>query len=153
MSIIANNKKLKTIPKYKLIYTLDLWNNKISIIPRLPITLTHLNLASNNLMYIPDSIGELVNLTQLYLAYNKIKRIPDNITNLTKLKRLTLCHNKLTCLPVNIGKLKLDYFSAGNNNLRTLPASMIFMQFNIYRNKIIIAPNCGIKKILTYDDV
>ena len=49
-----------------------------------------LNLSSNNLTSLPESIGNLTNLKGLDLMYNELTDLPESIGNLTKLEGLDL---------------------------------------------------------------
>lgn len=105
------------------VYILDLSNqglkrfpNELFIFPNL----ISLNLAENEIEFIPDSIDRLQTLEELRLGWfwggNQISELPPSIGNLKNLKKLSLSNNKLKLIPNEIGKL---------NNLREL-----FIDFN-----------------------
>ena len=78
---------------------------KLEILKLFLTNLTNLNLSSNELTVLPDSIKYLTELTNLNLSYNKLTVLPDNIGYLTKLTNLILSSNSLTVLPDSIKKL------------------------------------------------
>jgi len=108
--------------------------------------LEFLSLKSNYLQYLPDSIGNLTNLEILYVKNNNLKSLPDSIGNLTNLEILSVEDNNLQYLPDSIGKLtELKYFYADNNNLQYLPDSIYnlfyFPNFSFFKNKgLVIIP-------------
>ena len=65
-----------------------------------------LNLYFNNLKFLPNSIGSLIELKNLYLEKNKLITLPQSIGNLTKLKILDLSYNCIEKLPDSLIKLK-----------------------------------------------
>lgn len=52
--------------------------------------LKEINLASNDIEYLPDEIGRLTNLIGLNLEYNPIEHLPDSIQYLKKLEVLDI---------------------------------------------------------------
>ena len=56
---------------------------------------TALNLSSNQLTALPESIGALVGLEKLNLGFNQLVTLPDSIAALTALKNLHLRGNPL----------------------------------------------------------
>ena len=84
-----------------------------------------LNLTSNKLLILPDSIGNLTTLTELKLSYNKLTTLPDSIGNFAALTGLSLHNNNLLTLPESIGNLTaLTGISLEDNQLTTLPESI-----------------------------
>ena len=58
-------------------------------------TLQVLNVSSNRLKLLPDSIGQLERLRVLNASSNHLKALPDSIGNLKWLQHLDLCDNQL----------------------------------------------------------
>jgi hypothetical protein len=114
-----NTKRLfiyKELPKSILEELLKLLENNKSL-EQLTIT--------NQLTFLPDSIGNLTNLHKLIIYHNKLTFLPDSIGNLTNLQELIIDHNKLTFLPDNIGNLiNLQKLNLALNQLTFLPDSI-----------------------------
>jgi Leucine-rich repeat (LRR) protein len=78
-----------------------------------------LNLYSNNLNLLPNSIGSLIELEYLYLENNKLVTLPESIGNLINLKILDISYNCIENLPdsliklQNLGEIR---FLGGKNN-------------------------------------
>ncbi|QEE16549.1 leucine-rich repeat domain-containing protein [Promethearchaeum syntrophicum] len=68
--------------------------------------LKSLSLASNSLLYIPPSIGDLRNLQKLNLYNNKISSLPHTIENLQNLTHINIARNNFTTIPEYIKNLK-----------------------------------------------
>jgi len=77
------------------------------------LSLYHLVLQRNNLVYIPDSFGNLTHLKHLDISGNKLSSLPESIINLTNLEFLTLIHNRLKSVPTPV-KVWID-----NNSYET----------------------------------
>lgn len=65
-----------------------------------------LNLYSNNLKLLPNSIGSLFELKYLYIENNKLITLPESIGNLRNLKILDLSYNCIEKLPDSLRKLQ-----------------------------------------------
>jgi hypothetical protein len=55
--------------------------------------LTALYLDGNQLVGLPDAIGQLTGLKTLYLHFNQLTALPESIVALTNLRYLDLSHN------------------------------------------------------------
>lgn len=64
-----------------------------------------LNLVSDNLTDIPDSIGKLADLRKLTIKSNRLVEIPESIKQLVALREFTIYANNLTVIPESIGQL------------------------------------------------
>ena len=98
--------------------------------------LTHLeslNVNDNQLISLPNSIGNLSNLVTLFVGENQLTSLPESIVNLTNLTSLVLQNNQLVSLPANIGQLSsLTDIYASENQLTNLPTSFLQLtQLNI----------------------
>jgi WD40 repeat protein len=73
-------------------------------------TLKKLIVRDQNLLLVPESIGELTNLESLsicgFINNNKLKTLPESIGMLDSLEELILENNSLNSLPESIGGLK-----------------------------------------------
>lgn len=80
----------------------------------------------NSLTTLPDNLAQkLPNLTELYLHSNNIVMIPEAIGNLARLQSLDLSNNSLLHLCPEIGRLKsLRHLRLSNNYLKSLPAEI-----------------------------
>lgn len=108
--------------------------------------LTHLDISSNKLTFLPDSITKLTNLVQLDISDNKLTFLPVSIGKLVNLTLLDISHNELTKLPKSIGKIKnLTHFHIDNNQLKKLPESIGRLSnltyLYIYNNNLINLPD------------
>ncbi|XP_004253249.2 plant intracellular Ras-group-related LRR protein 4 [Solanum lycopersicum] len=80
---------------------------------------------SDQLEWIPDSLGKLSNLVTLDLSENRIAVLPTTIGGLSSLQKLDLHGNKIVELPDSIGDLlNLVYLDLNGNNLKTLPLTL-----------------------------
>jgi LRR-repeat protein 1 len=119
----------------KNIRSIDLSNNRISKIPDCikDVKLAELRLSGNRILEFPDVIcsGELAQtLKVLDLARNELAFLPHKFPSLKSLVQLRLDCNKLQMLPRTFGKMcSLKFFSASNNQLVVLPPS--FLNLNL----------------------
>ncbi|XP_078163618.1 plant intracellular Ras-group-related LRR protein 4-like [Carex rostrata] len=87
--------------------------------------LTSLDLSDNRLVALPITIGGLVSLQRLDLSSNRLSVLHDSIGDLFNLLYLDLKGNQLRSLPLTIGKLvKLEELNLSSNELVTLPDSI-----------------------------
>ena len=86
----------------------------------------------NDIKSLPDSIGDLESLEILNLRSNKLIQLPESISKLTKLRELNLGFNDLTSLPDSIGNLKsLEILSLKYNKFESFPQEI----FSLYSLK------------------
>ena len=107
-----------------------------------------LEVVSNDLEQLPESIGELVSLKKLFVGKNRLKELPNSLGKMAKLNELKaennflrelprrigrlnllvtliVFNNRLSSIPDDIGNLKyLEHLYVYNNNISELPSSM-----------------------------
>ncbi len=126
---IALNRIDTRILKLKNIQNVDLSNNCIKTLPECikEVRLVELKLSGNKIAEFPETIclGELTkSLKVLDLARNELTFLPHQFPCFKSLVQLRLDCNQLQVLPRTFGKmLSLKYFSASNNKLVVLPPS------------------------------
>jgi len=111
---------------------LALDSNKITEIPGKELTaltkLRELSLNGNEIVCLPEQIGELVSLDKLGLRNNKIEFIPPQIGYLTNLLELKLDGNPLVLLPKSMGYLvNLELLDCSGCGLESLPEEFSYM--------------------------
>lgn len=85
--------------------------------------LKELEVQKNQLIEIPDSIGNLKQLPYLNLAINLIETLPTTIGDLRSLEMLNLLENKISFFPESIQKLNsLRYLNIKRNKNRVFPS-------------------------------
>lgn len=112
---------------------LDLSNNNLEIIPE-SLTARLLNVVlldvhSNQLKYLPNSLGCMSKLKVLNISGNMIGTLPKSIENCRALEELNANFNKLTKLPDTMGfeLTRLQKLSVNSNKLVFLPYSISHM--------------------------
>jgi Leucine-rich repeat (LRR) protein len=108
--------------------------------------LSCLNLSSNKIHSIDDSMGTLTSLMELNLSHNNLERLPDCIGNLQQLQELNLAHNLLTALPSTFIQLcNLRRLTVEHNRIRQLAFYIgnwkACCELNINNNCLIMLPN------------
>ncbi|XP_047219920.1 leucine-rich repeat-containing protein 28 isoform X1 [Girardinichthys multiradiatus] len=84
--------------------------------------LIELYLHSNNIIIIPEAIGNLARLQSLDLSNNALQMLCPEIGRLRSLRHLRLSNNQLKCLPPEIGDLQdLETLDLAMNQLMSLP--------------------------------
>ncbi|KAI7753968.1 hypothetical protein M8C21_029100 [Ambrosia artemisiifolia] len=129
------NMSLATLPltsnlNLGIIYKLDISKNNIQVIPESLIArllnVGVLDVHSNQLRTIPNSIGCLSKLKTLNISGNHIQSLPKTIQNCKTLEHLNANFNQLNKLPDNIGfeLINLKKLSVNSNKLTILPSSI-----------------------------
>ncbi|MFX0082150.1 MAG: leucine-rich repeat domain-containing protein [Candidatus Hodarchaeota archaeon] len=141
---------------------LDLSYNKIVKLPDLQNfkMLKSLNLKSNRLRNLPESIGSLTSLEYLNLRNNMISSLPKSLSYLSSLKILDLHGNKLNSISVNLNKSILE-LEIGWNYFDTIPKGIKLLpsleRLGFGGNKLINLPNWirlyhSLKQLELYDN-
>ncbi|XP_009781850.1 plant intracellular Ras-group-related LRR protein 4-like [Nicotiana sylvestris] len=79
---------------------------------------------SDQVEWIPDSLGKLSNLVTLDFSENRIAVLPTTIGRLSFLQKLDLHGNRIVELPDSIGDLlNLVFLDLNGNNLKSLPST------------------------------
>uniref|UniRef100_A0A7S1KLM5 Disease resistance R13L4/SHOC-2-like LRR domain-containing protein n=1 Tax=Percolomonas cosmopolitus TaxID=63605 RepID=A0A7S1KLM5_9EUKA len=107
---------------------LDMSRNKLKTIPayfsRL-ISLQLLRMSHNQVSSIhPDAFSGLKDLEEIQLDHNDLIQLPQNLGDLKKLARLMLQYNKLKELPEMIGDCPLYHLDISNNELHAIPVTL-----------------------------
>ncbi|CAA7016629.1 unnamed protein product [Microthlaspi erraticum] len=88
-------------------------------------TLTSLDLSENHIVVLPNTIGGLSSLTRLDLRSNRINLLPESIGELLSLVNLNLSGNQLSSLPSSFSRLlRLEELDLSCNNFQILPESI-----------------------------
>lgn len=83
------------------------------------LTITDLDIRSNQLTELPESIGQLTRLRRLMVSNNQLDRLPDSIGQLINLECLDISDNPLTTLPESIVHLKeLEFITIAEDGSR-----------------------------------
>ncbi|KAF8033656.1 hypothetical protein BT93_C0057 [Corymbia citriodora subsp. variegata] len=111
------------------VVVLDVHSNQLKVLPNSIGCLTKLkvlNVAGNYLQTLPRTIENCRSLEELNANFNQLMRLPDTIGfELLNLKKLSISSNKLVFLPHSISHLtSLRILDARLNCLRSLPADM-----------------------------
>lgn len=103
--------------------------------------LTRLEIANNNLNWIPDQVKDIISLKYVDASGNNINLLPPSFPFLTNIEYLNVDDNVLYEIHPNIGIMEsLEYFSCSGNDLTTLPGSIEKFEnlkiLNISNNKM-----------------
>ncbi|ELP94890.1 villin, putative [Entamoeba invadens IP1] len=79
-----------------------------------------LNFSENEIVEIPDTIGDCIGLTYLSLAKNQLVSLPPTMSRLKSLKQLILYGNKLKNLPL-LDKSGLTHLDVADNEFDVIP--------------------------------
>jgi Leucine-rich repeat (LRR) protein len=141
--------------------SLRLRNNSISIIDREGLSkcnqIKSLDLSSNSLNSLEDSLGPMVDLKEILVGSNQLTSLPKIIVNYPTLQILDVQDNKICALPINIHKLHgLLKLNISQNLISELPASLSEMRaltsLEVRRNGLKRLPNLSQLSSLTYLD-
>ncbi|KAL0738996.1 hypothetical protein Bca4012_015206 [Brassica carinata] len=111
-------------------------------------SISKLDLSNNNIQQIPESlVARMLNLWALDLHSNQLKTLPNSIGCLSKLKVLNVSGNNLQCLPKTIEDcISLEELNANFNELNRLPETIGFELTNLTKlsvnsNKLVLLPS------------
>jgi Leucine-rich repeat (LRR) protein len=97
--------------------------------------LTLIQCANNELLTLPDSIGNLENLDDFVCHSNRLGVLPPSFVRLKNVKRIDVSHNQLETLPSTIWQMqKLERFDCGHNQLTALPEELALLPNLQYLN-------------------
>lgn len=120
--IFASNNQFKILPEVlgqcENLEMIGFKSNNISYVAHnaLPIKLRWLILTDNQLVTLPDSLGERPRLQKLALAGNKLESLPSNMQQLHNLELLRISANNLSQCPEQLLDLpKLAWFAFAGN--------------------------------------
>jgi len=107
LDVGSNSLSLDDFISLSSLKTLKLWNNRIAHLPEQLHwhQLLQLDLSSNQLFSLPESIGDLQLLRKLDLYDNQLQCLPEQLTRCQNLKELCLSHNRFTVIPGWIARL------------------------------------------------
>ncbi|KAF7851514.1 hypothetical protein BT93_L3790 [Corymbia citriodora subsp. variegata] len=107
---------------------------------------------------LPHSIGNLAKMKHLILPHRELRKLPDSIGRLQSLVKLDLSYSKINELPHFIGNLeRLKVLCCEGCHLEKLPDSIgrlqSLVELNLRYTKIKILPNCigNLKKLKKLD--
>jgi Leucine-rich repeat (LRR) protein len=141
---------------------LDLSYNKLNRLPELSkfTSIKSLNLKSNLLRSLPESIGKLKSLENLNLRNNYLTNLPNSITMISSLNSLDLHGNKMNSISVRLND-SIRELELGWNGLLTIPNSLknlkSLTKFGLGGNKLPILPSwlgifSSLKELDLYDN-
>ncbi|CAG7884422.1 unnamed protein product [Brassica rapa] len=111
-------------------------------------SISKLDLSNNNIQQIPESlVARMLNLWALDLHSNQLKTLPNSIGCLSKLKVLNVSGNNLQHLPKTIEDCRsLEELNANFNELTMLPDTIGFELTNLAKlsvnsNKLVVLPS------------
>ncbi len=144
------------------IKNLDLSYNKIEKLSDFSsfTLINSLNLKSNRLRNLPESLGFLTSLEKLNLRNNVLSNLPRSLNSISSLKILDLHGNKFSSLDINLNKSLLE-LELGWNNLHFIPKSLEALssleKLGLGGNKLIELPEWfgsypSLKRLDLYDN-
>lgn len=116
--------RIKLVSRLTSLAFLSLENNEIEAIPplffeSLPRSLRVLNLASNNISYLPRSVTMVQRLHTLILSRNHLKKIPRDMSDM-RLTCLFIDNNQIKSLPYDIRLRRHEKFYCDSNPFNTI---------------------------------
>jgi Leucine-rich repeat (LRR) protein len=98
------------------------------------------------LVALPENLGQLAQLEVLEVSDNCLSSLPESLGSLQQLRKLNVRNNKLRTLPASVGQLQqLRYLAASENCLLALPESLghlpLLSQLQLEHNQLSSLPN------------
>ncbi|BES93048.1 Hypothetical protein NTJ_05857 [Nesidiocoris tenuis] len=146
--LTITNNRLRSLPKsiyllYNLV-TLDLSGNELGFTTKaddwdwtrslsLCTSLKTLNLSSNKIRMLPDSICNIKTLVELNASANELVTLPNHLGLIRSLRILILEKNQLRWLPISLTWLTYEYFDVTDNPLmdQLPPQSLETFEINL----------------------
>ncbi|KAL7738003.1 hypothetical protein ACLKA6_006361 [Drosophila palustris] len=131
----VNMGQLRTIPEHvietarnELVNIVNLESNLLTKVPyelqNMSELLTDLNLAKNQISFIPSFISQFSRLVHVNLSCNLLRNLPLEFAGLKALRELNISHNRLNLLPSCIYELEnLESLFANDNKISEVDAS------------------------------
>ena len=118
----------EVLAQLPLLSQLDLEGNRIagvveSALPQL-VSLRSLNLSSNGLLALPDSIGACSKLEVLAASNNPLTQLPDSLGACPALTHLDVSSCRLLALPASLARSRLQRLFCQNNELPKVPTAL-----------------------------
>lgn len=92
-----------------------------------------LNLSHNQIVYLPDSIGQLARLVDLNLSHNALEILSSRISQLSKLQTLNVSYNQLKEMSLLVSSnhqpSRLTLIDLSYNQIAMLPAEITQLPF------------------------
>lgn len=124
----SNIESIEGIEIFTELKTLDISTNNLTTLPDSMAQMTKLRgleFNKNKFTVFPEVLCSLPNLTFISFWNNQIAVVPESISNITSLKSLNFAFNKITTLPDSIGDLSnLTTLSLWSTQIHKLPESI-----------------------------
>ncbi|KAK7411960.1 hypothetical protein VNO78_03405 [Psophocarpus tetragonolobus] len=150
MDSMRKRERNKSVDKERL-QVMDLSGMSLDFLPKPSLdlaTICKLDLSNNNLQEIPESLtARLLNVIVLDVRSNQLKSLPNSIGCLSKLKVLNVSANFIQSLPKTIENCRaLEEVNANFNKLSMLPDTIGFELINLKKlsvnsNKLMYLPS------------
>jgi Leucine-rich repeat (LRR) protein len=80
----------------------------------------------NDLISLPETMGNLKFLKELDVSYNKLKELPESMGSLQSLQTLSCFQNQLERIPASLSECKqLKSIDLGRNRLKEIPSALV----------------------------
>ncbi|CAJ1975834.1 unnamed protein product [Sphenostylis stenocarpa] len=151
MDSMRKRERNKSMVEKERLHVMDLSGMALDSLPKPSLdfaTICKLDLSNNNLQDIPESLtARLLNVEVLDVRSNQLKSLPNSIGCLSKLKVLNVSGNFIEFLPKTIENCRaLEELNANFNKLSKLPDTIGFELINLKKlsvnsNKLVFLPS------------